>query len=171
MKKLILMGILVLAMAAIGCKTEKKEAAPQPEVASTPVDIFAIQTKWLSDFALGGEAGPDGTVTAAKNAFAPGDAIYYSMKVGAAPPASAVKVMWVGPAEAKLGEEMKGIASGQKTLSFQSPDTAAWAPGTYEAQIWVVDEKVNSQRFTIEGPEETTTATDTAPAAKAPATK
>lgn len=171
MKKIILVGILILAMAAIGCKTEKEEAAPPTEVASTPVDIFAIQTKWLSDFEIGSENGPDGTVTTAKNAFAPGDTIYYSMKVGDAPPASAVKVTWVGPADAKLGEEMKGISTGQKTLSFQSPDTAAWAPGSYEAQVWVVDEKVNAQKFTIEGPEATTTATDTAPAAKAPATK
>ena len=62
---------------------------------------------------------------------------------------------------------MQGIATGQKTLTFQSPDTAAWAPGSYQAQLWVVDEKVNSQSFTIAGPEATSTATDT----KGPATK
>ena len=167
MKKMILVGILVLAVAAIGCKTEEEEAAPAPEVASTPVDIFAIQTNWLSDFEIGSETAPDGTVGTAKNTFAPGEPIHYSMKVGEAPPASAAKVMWVGPADAKLGEEMKGISTGQASLTFQSPDTAAWAPGSYQAQLWVVDEKVNSQSFTIVGPEATSTATDT----KGPATK
>ncbi len=165
MKKLILVGILAFVMGVLGCAGEKKDTAPQPEVASTPVDIFAIQTKWLTDFAIGSELGPDGAVSISGNTFAPGDTIYYSASVGEAPPASAVKAVWVGPNAAKLGEEMKGITAGQKKVSFQAPDTAAWAPGTYEAQIWVVDEKVNSERFQIPGEDAAT------PTAPAPATK
>lgn len=164
MKKLILVGILVLAMAAIGCEGEKEETAAQPRQASTPVDIFAIQTKWLTDFAVGSELGPDGAVASAKNTFAPGETIHYSMKVGEAPPASAAKVVWLGPDDAKLGEEMQGITTGQTTLGFRAPGTAAWAPGQYEVELWVVDEKVNAQRFTIAAaaaPESTS-----APAAK-----
>jgi hypothetical protein len=163
MKKLILVGILVLAMAAIGCGGEKEETAPPPEQASTPVDIFAIQTKWLTDFALGTELGADETVTSPKTTFASGETIHYSMRVADAPPASAAKVVWLGPNDAKLGEEMKGISSGQRTLSFQAPDTAAWAPGAYAAEIWVVDEKVNTQRFNLEA----AAAPEPAPASKA----
>jgi len=162
MKKLMLVGVLGLAMvAAIGCSGEKPagEAAQQAETA--PVNIFEVRTKWLSDFAIGSELGPDGKVAAQKNAFAPGDPIVYSTTVGEAPPASAAKIVWMGPNETKLAEETKGIPAGQKVLNFTAPDTAAWPVGSYEAQLWVVDEKVNGQKFAIAGPDAATT-TDTA---------
>ncbi len=169
MKKLMLVGVLGLAMvAAIGCNSEKPAAQTEQQAEAAPVNIFEVRTKWLSDFAIGSELGPDGNVAAQKNAFAPGDPIVYSAAAGEAPPASAVKIVWMGPNETKLGEQTKGIAAGQKVVNFTAPDTAAWPAGSYEAQLWVVDEKVNGQKFEIAGPDAATT-TDTA--AKAPATK
>jgi hypothetical protein len=177
MKKLVLVGILAVAMLA-GCGGEAEETAAQQQ-AEAPVDIFAIQTKWLSDFKLGANVAPNGTATELTSTFQPGQSVWYSMAVKNAPPASAVLVVWMGPNETKLGQEMKGIATGQDVVFFQSPDTTAWPPGEYEAQAWVVDEKVNGSKFTMAGPEAatttdtaaTTTAGTTAPAAKAPPAK
>lgn len=147
MKKLMVAAMLALLVAAFGC--QKETAAESEQAAETaPVNIFEVQTKWVSDFALGGALGPDGKVAEAKNSFAPGEPIVYSASVKDAPPASAVQMRWMGPNGAKMGEQMK-IAEGQPTVTFQAPDTSAWAPGQYEAQLWVVDEKVNTQRFEI----------------------
>jgi hypothetical protein len=172
MKKLMLVAILVMATALIGCEAEKaneEQAAAQAEN-TAPVNIFEVQTKWLSDFKVGGDVAPNGTATDVKATFAPGETIWYSVVVKDPPPASAVELLWVGPNGAKVGRQMKGIAPGQDVVFFQSPDTTAWPPGAYEAQIWVVDEKVNAQKFTIVGPE-TATATTTDTAAKPPAAK
>ncbi|HEY0590496.1 MAG TPA: hypothetical protein VGF40_01905 [Thermoanaerobaculia bacterium] len=148
MKKFMLAAMLALAVAAVGCKKEQA-AEPQQAAETAPVNIFEVQTKWVSNFALGGALGPDGKVAEPKNAFAPGEPIVFSAEVKDAPPASAVQLRWAGPNGTKLGEEMKGISAGQTVVSFQAPDTAAWAPGAYEAQLWVVDEKVNTQKFEI----------------------
>jgi hypothetical protein len=160
MKKFMLAAMLALAVAAVGCQKEKAAGTEQPAETAPKVNIFEVQTKWVSDFALGGALGPDGRVAEPKSAFAPGEPIVFSANVKDAPPASAVQLRWVGPNEAKLGQEMKGINAGQTTVSFQAPDTAAWAPGAYEGQLWVVDEKVNTQKFEI-------IAAEPAPAAEA----
>ncbi len=150
MKKLMLVGMLALVPAMIGCGGEKATTTEGEQTAETaPVNIFEVQTKWVSDFALGSAAGADGKVAEPKSEFAPGEPIVYSASVKDAPPASALEVRWVGPNDAKLGGEMQGVGAGQTTVSFRAPDTASWAPGSYEAQLWVVDEKVNAQKFQI----------------------
>lgn len=160
MKKLMLVAILALVLAALGCAAETTEQT-ETTTEAAPVNIFEVHTKWVADFAIGSDVAPNGTVNAPKTSFAPGEAIFFSAAVKDAPPASAVQLVWMGPNATKLGQEMKGIAEGQAVVYFQSPDTSAWAPGQYEAQLWVVDEKVNAQRFEIAGPDAATDTTAT----------
>lgn len=169
MKKLMLVAILALVLAAFGCAAETTEETATTTQAAAPVNIFEVHTKWVADFALGSDVAPNGTVNAPKTSFAPGESVYYSAAVKNAPPASAVQLVWMGPNATRLGQEMKGIAEGQTVVYFQSPDTSAWAPGQYEAQLWVVDEKVNAQKFEIVGPDAATDTTATQ--AKAPTKK
>jgi DnaJ-class molecular chaperone len=48
-----------------------------------------------------------------------------------------------------ISEETKTVAAGQPTMSFTSGSTSSWAKGDYTADIWIGDEKVNTQHFNI----------------------
>lgn len=154
--KLIL--VLGLAVTMIACGRDETAEAPaavttaeQPGVAS-PSDIAPTTAQsWLDDVTIGHELAADGSMTTGKTGddFAPGQPIHIAIETGDAPPGAAVKVAWYGPNETKIGEENKPVVSGQKYLNFTSADTTSWAKGDYRAEIWVGDEKVNTQQLQI----------------------
>lgn len=159
MKKLTLIPALVLvSIVAIGCGRDETAEAPattttveQPGTAS-PADVAPITAQtWIDDVTIGSELAADGSMVPGKTGddFAPGQPIHLTMEVGDAPPASTVKVVWYGPNETMIGEENKPVVSGQKYLSFTAQDTASWAKGDYRAEVWIGDEKVNTQQFQI----------------------
>ncbi|MGZ8710943.1 MAG: hypothetical protein ACXW28_12035 [Thermoanaerobaculia bacterium] len=159
MKKLILIPALVLvSIVAIGCGRD--ETAEPPATTTTveqagtasPSDIApSTAQSWIDDVTIGSERAADGSMVAGKTGddFAPGQPIHLTMEVGDAPPASTVKVVWYGPNETKINEENKPVVSGQKYLAFTAQDTASWAKGDYRAEVWIGDEKVNTQQFQI----------------------
>lgn len=159
MKKLatvFLAALFVLSLAACG-RDETAEppatttTAEQPGTAS-PSDIAPTTAQsWIDDVTIGHELAADGSMATGKGGddFAPGDPIYLTMEVGDAPPSSTVKVVWYGPGETKINEENKPVVSGQKYLSFNVTDTKSWAKGDYRAEVWIGDEKVNTQQFQI----------------------
>ena len=157
-KSLIFAAMAVMLMlSAVACREEASEAPPvattaeQPGVGS-PADVSPVNAQtWIDDVTIGHELGADGSMVAGKGGddFAPGQPIHISMETGDAPANAAVKVVWYGPNETKIGEETKNVATSQKYLSFSSQDTKAWAKGDYRAEIWVGDEKVNTQQFQI----------------------
>jgi hypothetical protein len=165
MKSLKLMALL-LAMAlplAVGCKKEVAEVDDRDDTATSvteaeksgvnkPGDLNPVEAQTMvDDVTIGKSVATDGTIAADQQGddFAPGDPVYLAMKVGDAPAGSAVKVVWYGPGETRIGEEEKTVAAGTPTLSFKSGDTASWAKGDYRAEIWIGDEKVNTQQFNI----------------------
>jgi hypothetical protein len=81
--------------------------------------------------------------------FAPGQPVHVTMEVGDAPPNSTVKVVWYAPGETKITEENKPVVAGQKYLAFSANDTKSWKQGDYRAEVWIGDEKVNTQQFQI----------------------
>lgn len=105
----------------------------------------------IDDVTVGHKVGADGTIAAADQGddFAPGDPIYITMNVGDVPAGSQVKVVWMGPGEAKIGEDSKAVAAGVSTLTFQATETAKWAKGDYRAEIWIGDEKASDQHINI----------------------
>ena len=147
--------VVALSMACGRDETAEPPAATttveQPGTAS-PTDIAPTTAQsWIDDVTIGSELGADGAMAAGKTGddFAPGQPVYLSMEVGDAPPNSAVKVVWYGPNETKIGEENKPVVAGQKYLNFTSADTKTWAKGDYRAEVWIGDEKVNTQQFNI----------------------
>ena len=153
---LILLAILTFAFVACG----RDETAEPPATTTTveqpgtasPSDVAPTTAQsWIDDVTIGSELAPDGSMVTGKTGddFAPGQAVNLSMEVGDAPPNSSVKVVWYGPNETKIGEENKPVTAGQKYLSFTAQDTASWAKGDYRAEVWIGDEKVNTQQFQI----------------------
>jgi hypothetical protein len=162
MRKALVISTLVAVTAfGLGCgRDETAEAPPatttveQPGTAS-PTDIAPTTAQsWIDDVTIGTELAADGAMAAGHTGddFAPGPPVLLSMEVGDAPPNSTVKVVWYGPNETKIGEENKPVVAGQKYLSFTSADTKTWAKGDYRAEVWIGDEKVNTQQFNITDP-------------------
>ncbi len=160
MKKLslFLLTIVVLAIFSFACGRDETAEPPattttveQPGT-SSPSDVAPTTAQsWIDDVTIGSELAADGSMVPGKTGddFAPGQPIHLTMEVGDAPPNSAVKVVWYGPNETKIGEENKPVVAGQKYLSFTAPNTASWAKGDYRAEVWIGDEKVNTQQFQI----------------------
>lgn len=149
--------VATLMLFAAACREEASEARPEATTAEQPgvggtgdVSPLNAQT-WIDDVTLGHEVGADGSIVTGKTGddFAPGQPIHLSMDVDDAPENTAVKVVWYGPGETKVSEETKNVAPNQKYMTFAAQNTASWTKGDYRAEVWVGDEKVNTQQFQI----------------------
>ena len=125
----------------------------EQEVAGTnqPGDLNPVEAQTMvDDVTIGHKVGADGTIAAEDQGddFAPGETVNIAMKVGDAPADSKVKVAWYGPGETKINDEEKAVATGETYLAFQA-DTSSWKKGDYRAEVWIGDEKVNTQEFQI----------------------
>lgn len=164
LSKMLSVLLLLLLPLAIACAPkEQAETDDQDDTAATatetekagtdsPGDLNPVEAQTMvDDVTLGHSTAADGTIAADQQGddFAPGDAVHVSMEVGDTPAGSAVKVVWYGPGETKIGEETKTVSAGTSHLAFQSADTASWAKGDYRAEVWIGDEKVNTQQFQI----------------------
>lgn len=157
MKKLLLCALAITVVLGACGRDETAEApattttVEQPGT-SSPSDIAPTTAQsWLDDVTIGSELAADGSMAAGKTGddFAPGQPIHIAIETGDAPPGAVVKLVWYGPNETKIGEENKPVVAGQKYLNFTASDTASWAKGDYRAEIWVGDEKANTQQFNI----------------------
>lgn len=153
-----LLSVLALSLTLIACGRHETAVPPattttveQPGV-SSPSDIAPTTAQsWLDDVTIGHQLAADGSMTTGKGGddFAPGQPIHIAIETADAPPGAVVKVVWYGPNETKINEENKPVVAGQKYLNFTAADTAKWAKGDYRAEIWIGDEKVNTQQFQI----------------------
>lgn len=157
-RSFVLMLLLLTTVALFACGRDETAEPPATTTTveeagtSSPSDVAPITAQtWIDDVTIGSELAPDGSMVAGKTGddFAPGQPIHLTMEVGDAPPGSAVKIVWYGPNETKIGEESKPVVAGEKYLSFTATDTASWAKGDYRAEVWIGDEKVNQQQFQI----------------------
>lgn len=100
---------------------------------------------------LGGALAPDDTIPHEQQVdeFGPGEPIYLAVDVGDTPEGNIVWVVWYGVGDEKLGEEEKTVEAGKRRLAFQAPDTSAWAPGSYRAEVRIRDEKIAPRPFRI----------------------
>ena len=157
-RNLLILILMTTALLAVACGRDETAEPPATTTTveqagtSSPSDVAPVTAQtWLDDFTIGSELAADGQMVAGKTGddFAPGQTVHLSMEVGDAPPNSTVKVVWYGPNETKIGEENKPVVAGQKYLAFSSGDTKSWAKGDYRAEVWIGDEKVNTQQFNI----------------------
>jgi hypothetical protein len=165
-KSALLLGLVFALPLATGCKP-KDEGAPPPTPSaeatpttteteipgtSSPSDLSpATAQARVDDVTVGHELGADGKIADGKKGdkFAAGKTVYVSMAVGDTPATSAIKVVWYGPNDTRITDETKSVTTGEKYLNFTSGDTSAWAKGDYRAEVWIADEKVSSQSFSI----------------------
>ena len=161
--KLLAMLLLLVMPFAFGCRTQEEAETDDPddtatmtteqEVAGTEGagDLNPVEAQTMvDDFTIGTKVGADGMIAPEDQGddFAPGETVYYTMNVADAPAGSAVKVVWFGPGETRINEEEKTVESGAQYLTFQA-DTANWEKGDYRAEVWIGDEKVNTQQFQV----------------------
>lgn len=161
--KLAAILLATLLPMALACNREQAEVDdPDDTAAQTtdqevagvdqPGDLNPVEAQTMvDDVTIGRAVGADGTIAADQQGddFAPGEPIVIAMKVGDAPAGSVVRIDFYGPGEQKVGDATKTVAAGDQHLDFQAGDTASWPKGDYRADVWVGDEKVNSQQFQI----------------------
>jgi hypothetical protein len=155
---------IVGAFAFAGCARETKHeqaktepAEMTPTVTETerpgtdaPSDITPMTARLrISDLKVGPQVGADGAVVKNVDEVLPGEAIHASIAVGDVSAGSQVKAVWLGPEDQRLGEDVKGVAQGLAFLTFNAPDTTAWAPGDYKVEIYLGDELAGSESFDI----------------------
>ena len=165
MKPSKLMALLLVSALPLGiaCRThEQAEVDDQDDTATTateqeaagvdsPGDLNPVEAQtMIDDVTIGKKVGADGTIAVEDQGddFAPGETVNLAMKVADAPAGSEVKVVWYGPGETKISEEPKTVEAGAQYLAFQA-DTSSWQKGDYRAEVWIGDEKVNTQEFQI----------------------
>ena len=161
--KLLAMLLLLVMPFAFGCKTQEEAETDDPddtaamtseqEIAGTESegDLNPVEAQTMvDDVTIGKSVGEDGMIAPENQGddFAPGDTVHLTMNVADAAAGSAVKVAWFGPGETRIDEEEKTVDAGAKYLTFQA-DTANWEKGDYRAEVWIGDEKVNTQQFQI----------------------
>lgn len=111
-----------------------------PPVAQAMVDDVNIGTSVASDGRVPAGAADD---------FLPGENIYVTMDVSDAAPGTAVRVVWIGPGEQRIAEQDQKVTERVDSLQFVMEGTREWKPGDYRAEVWVGDEKVNDEKFSI----------------------
>lgn len=152
--------VLGLACAREGAEVDSSDSsdtavqATGTELPGTdqPGDLNPVEAQIaVDDVTIGKQVGADGIIPAEAQGddFAPGDTVNVVMEVGDTPAGSQVRVVWYGPGETQIGEETKTVEAGRSHLGFQSTDTASWQKGDYRAEVWIGDEKVNTQQFQI----------------------
>jgi hypothetical protein len=165
MKRSKLIALLLTSMLpfVLACQTtEEAEPDDAEDTAAVPMEQEAPGTEhpsdlnppeaqaMIDDVTIGHNVGADGMIAMEDQGddFAPGQKVYITMNVSDAAAGSAVKVDYFGPGETKVGEETKPIAAGAKYLTFEA-DTTGWGNGDYRAEVWIGDEKVNTQQFQV----------------------
>ena len=161
--KLMIMLLLLALPLAVGCKTQESAETDDADDTATmtteqevagvdqPGDLNPVEAQtMIDDVTIGKKVGTDGMIATEDQGddFAPGDTVYITMNAADAPAGSAVKVVWFGPGETRINEEEKQVQSGVQYLTFQA-DTASWQKGDYRAEVWIGDEKVNTQQFQV----------------------
>jgi hypothetical protein len=164
-KKTLAIALMSALPLAIAC-APKEKAEPDDKddtASSTPVeqeksgvnqpgDLNPVEAQTMvDDVTIGHGVAADGSIPADQQGddFAPGETVHVAMEVGDTPANSKIKVVWYGPGETRIGDETKTVNTGDHYISFETKDTASWAKGDYRAEVWIGDEKVNTQQFQI----------------------
>jgi hypothetical protein len=155
--KPVLFPLLLLPLAALGCKrhtpepatrqeTPAREAAPAP---STAADVSQVV---LGAVELGKSLSPDGDVTSVSTTFHPGEPVYAGVEATSISPGTSIRLDWVGPRGLKVGSDDLVVPPGARVITLKAKDTTSWTPGDYRVEVAVGGAKVGSKPFTVTVP-------------------
>jgi hypothetical protein len=88
--------------------------------------------------------------------FTAGEPVYVAFKVGNAPLGSKVRIDWYDPNNVKIGTQAKQVTQPQTTMNFAAINTAQWNPGTYHLEIWIADQRADTEEFSVSKPDTST---------------
>jgi hypothetical protein len=139
--------------AEVGDAEDTAPAVVEKEAAGTdhPSDLNPVEAEtMIDDVTIGDMTSGDNTIMPdrQRDEFTPGQTVFISVNVSDATAGSAMKVLYFGPGEAKVAEKDVSIYEGQKYVAVEA-NTTDWPAGDYRAEIWIGDEKVNTQHFEI----------------------
>lgn len=136
----LLVGAVALTLTA-GCSRDTTE----PVATATDEATSAISKEiWVDGVQLSSTAG-----TVSQDGYRPGETLELSMSVEDAPRGTVVTTYWYGPEGRQLAYESQTVDADDRQMSFQQENTHAWAAGTYRAEVWVGDNKVEEETFKI----------------------
>lgn len=102
---------------------------------------------WLGDFRVSARTCQGQLLTRQGAAFSPGEPIHLSMRVNEAPRGTVVTAYWYGPGNESLGYEKQTISPGQERLRFIRDDTRSWRQGSYRAEVWIGELRLQGVPF------------------------
>jgi hypothetical protein len=157
---------------AAGCNSSGQAASGSDDAAANPNHVNPLRAKTMVvNIATGHQLGPDGTIPPdqqGKN-FPAGKTIYVAFRLNHAPAGANVRADWYDAQGRKLASTEKKVLPGEPAMSFTSPDTSSWPKGTYRVEIWLGDQKVDTESFSITEPEKSARFGKPSPAASSPA--
>jgi|HubBroStandDraft_3_1064219.scaffolds.fasta_scaffold16945_1 hypothetical protein len=162
-----LAGLMAAALPlAAGCNSSGQAASGAGDGAANPNHVNPLRAKTMVvNVATGHQLGPDGTIPPdqqGKN-FPAGKPLFVAFRLHDAPAGANVRADWYDAQGRKLASTEKKVLPGEPAMSFTSPDTSSWPKGTYRVEIWLGDQKVDTESFSIAEPEKSA-----APAAASP---
>jgi hypothetical protein len=151
--------VAVLPLAA-GCSARQQAnagARASDQVSATHLNSAQAKTM-VQDAQTGHQLAPNGIIPSDQQGktFVAGQPVYVAFKVADAPVGSVVRVDWYSPADVKIGTEEKKLPAPTTTVSFAAPNTQGWNAGTYRAEIWIADQKADTEQFSITGSDSST---------------
>ncbi len=155
---ILILGVLLTA----GCQRETAQPAQPaketqriiPEDVSKKKEEIVIPLEkptLVEAVSIGKGTSRDGTVPSETDSFAPGELIVVTMKLKDAPKGSAGEVIWfeAGAKRKRIARDRKDIPVDAKSVTFQSPDTSKWKPGSYRVEAWMGGDQAADKKFTI----------------------
>jgi hypothetical protein len=141
---------LPLLMAACSSQQQADAAKANPSHVSP-----ALAKDMVQEPATGHRVAADGSIPPDQQGkkFTQGQAVFVAFKVAAAPVGSQVRVDWYGPNDVKIASEAKQVSQPQTEMAFEAKETANWNVGTYRAEIWIADQRADTEQFSVVSPE------------------
>jgi hypothetical protein len=150
----------ILVVAGCGPRTEQSRYDPERTTPTateqelpgneSPSDVAALTARTrVSDLRVGSELDAEGAVAENVDEIARGEAVLASVAVGDVGAGSQLKAVWLAEDDRKLSEQVASVEVGKTHMVFRGPDTASWAAGDYEVEIYLGDELAASEQFEL----------------------
>ena len=156
--KPVLVSLLVLPIAALGCRRHtpepatRQEAPAVREAAPAPSAAAEVSQVVLGAVELGKSLSPDGDVTSVSTTFRTGEPVYAGVEAASISPGTSIRLDWVGPRGLKVGSDDLVVPPGARVITLKAKDTTSWKPGDYRVEVAVGGAKVGSKSFTVTAP-------------------